>query len=104
MMAPVHRNFPQTSDFAEHIAFCFVSLHASVEDPIEVVTYSASVISYYHQSLGGTATSYNNVQGGIWDELKTETVTQTHKINSLVQKLVQQESAIGGRGTAVLTR
>jgi hypothetical protein len=82
MMAPAHRNFPQTSDFAEHIAFYFVSLHSSVEDPFEVVTDCASVISYYNQSLGGTATSYNNVLGGIWGQVKTETVAQTHKIKS----------------------
>jgi hypothetical protein len=82
IMAPVHRSFPQTSDFAEHIAICFVSLHASPSDPIEVVTDCASVISYFRQAHEGQATSYKNVLGGVWDEVNTDTITQVHKIKS----------------------
>jgi hypothetical protein len=83
MMAPVHRNFQHTSDFAEHVAFCFVSLHSSSEDPIEVVTDCASVISYYHQSLGGEATSYKNVLGGIWDQVKRRRLHRFTKLRAI---------------------
>jgi hypothetical protein len=72
-----------------------VTLHASAEDPIEVVTDCASVVSYYHQALGGTATSYKNVLGGIWDEVKHDTVAQTHMIKSHMSYAKACETGVG---------
>jgi hypothetical protein len=94
MMAPVGRNYPQTSDFAEHIALYFVSAHSVAEDPIEVVTDCASVISYYHQALLGRATSYQNVLGGVWSEVHLDTIAQMHKIKSHMSKDKAREAGV----------
>jgi hypothetical protein len=90
----VGRNYPQTSDFAEHIALYFVSAHSVAEDPIEVVTDCASVISYYHQALLGRATSYQNVLGGVWSEVHLDTIAQMHKIKSHMSRDKAREAGV----------
>jgi hypothetical protein len=53
------------------------------------------VISYYQQALCGTATSYKNVLGGIWDEVKHATITQVHKIKSHMSYAKACEVGVG---------
>jgi hypothetical protein len=93
--APVHRVFPQTSDIAEHHAFGYVMVHTRDDDPVEVVTDCASVISYFHQARKGTATSHKNVLGGLWCEAKVERVSHVHKIKSHLSQGKACELGVG---------
>jgi ribonuclease HI len=80
--APNPPNFPQTSDFAEHIALHITLMHASDNDPVHIVTDCASVISYYHKSLQGTANEASNPLGGVWDDMETQRIERIDKIKS----------------------
>jgi hypothetical protein len=57
-------------------------LHTKTDDPVEVVTDCASVISYFTQARKGTATSYKNVLGGLWCDVQVDRVSHLHKIKS----------------------
>jgi hypothetical protein len=57
-------------------------LHTKSDDPLEVVTDCASVISYFTQARKGTATSHKNVLGGLWSDVQVDRVSHVYKIKS----------------------
>jgi hypothetical protein len=76
------RDFPATSDFAEHVACHHAANHVREGSAVELVTDCASVVSYFHHKKAGTVFHHGKALGGVWLDIDIARFAVVHKVKS----------------------